>query len=165
MKSSTIAGGAFFILLVVAALGLGYRALEQELSRDAGTPAAIAPATAPSPGVPEDRPGFLYGRITADGGVTYEGRLRWGRGQEAFWGDFFNGKKKENAWAAQVAAEKLPKEWHRVEILGIEVVKKQRPADLGKLFLARFGDIARIEAVGRDVRVTLKSGTVFDLDR
>ena len=31
--------------------------------------------------------------------------------------------------------------------------------------MARFGDIARIEASGRDVRVTLKSGTVFDLDR
>ena len=30
--------------------------------------------------------------------------------------------------------------------------------------MARFGDIARIEARGRDVRVTLKSGNVFDLD-
>jgi hypothetical protein len=31
--------------------------------------------------------------------------------------------------------------------------------------MARFGDIARIEARGRHVRVTLKSGTVFDLNR
>ena len=31
--------------------------------------------------------------------------------------------------------------------------------------MARFGDIARIEARGRDLRVTLKSGTVFPLDR
>jgi hypothetical protein len=31
--------------------------------------------------------------------------------------------------------------------------------------MARFGDIARIEARGGDVRVTLKSGAVFDLDR
>jgi hypothetical protein len=29
--------------------------------------------------------------------------------------------------------------------------------------MARFGDITRIAARGRDVRVTLKSGTVFDL--
>ncbi len=36
---------------------------------------------------------------------------------------------------------------------------------LGRPFMARFGEIARIEAVGGDVRVTLKSGTVFDLDR
>ncbi len=31
--------------------------------------------------------------------------------------------------------------------------------------MTRFGDIVRIEARGRDVRVTLKTGTVFDLDR
>jgi hypothetical protein len=31
--------------------------------------------------------------------------------------------------------------------------------------MARFGDIRRIEANGRDLRVTLKSGTVFHLDR
>jgi hypothetical protein len=30
--------------------------------------------------------------------------------------------------------------------------------------MAGFGDIACIELLGRDVRVTLKSGTVFDLD-
>jgi len=37
--------------------------------------------------------------------------------------------------------------------------------DLGRPFMARFGDIARIEANGRDLRVTLKSGTMFHLDR
>ena len=31
--------------------------------------------------------------------------------------------------------------------------------------MARFGDIARIEAAGLDVRVVLKSGTGFSLDR
>ncbi len=31
--------------------------------------------------------------------------------------------------------------------------------------MGRLGDIARIEAGGRDIRVTLKSGTVFNLDR
>jgi len=31
--------------------------------------------------------------------------------------------------------------------------------------MARFGEITRIEARGREVRVTLKSGTVFHLDR
>ena len=38
--------------------------------------------------------GFLYGRINTEGGSTYEGRLRWGN-QEAFWGDFFNGTKRD----------------------------------------------------------------------
>jgi hypothetical protein len=87
--------------------------------------------------------GFLYGRITTYGGATYEGRLRWGGDEEAFWGDYFNGSKDENPWIA-----------HRM-----------RQIDLGRFFMARGGDIARIEARGGDVRVTLKSGTVFDLDR
>ena len=33
--------------------------------------------------------------------------------------------------------------------------------DLTRPFMARFGDIARIESAGRDVRLTLKSGTVL----
>ena len=36
---------------------------------------------------------------------------------------------------------------------------------MGRQFMARFGDIARLEAIGTDVRVTLKSGTTFDLRR
>jgi len=41
----------------------------------------------------------------------------------------------------------------------------QNPVDLGRPIMARFGDIARIDARGRDLRVTLKSGTVYHLDR
>ena len=61
--------------------------------------------------------------------------------------------------------ERLPKERHPIEIFGFEIAQRERPIDLGRPFMARFGDIARIEAHGRQVRVTLKSGTVFDLDR
>ncbi len=61
--------------------------------------------------------------------------------------------------------ERLPKERRPIEIFGVEIADREHPIDLGRLFMARFGDIARIEARGRDVRVTLKSGTVFDLDR
>ena len=35
---------------------------------------------------------------------------------------------------------------------------------LTRPYMARFGDITRIEMLGRNVRVTLKSGTVFDAD-
>ena len=37
------------------------------------------------------------------------GRLRWG-GEEAFWGNYFNGAKKENPWAdvAQVELDRPP---------------------------------------------------------
>ena len=165
MKRSTIAGTASVILLVPLALVFGYRALERQLGPRAAALPSSASSSAPSAGAPEDHPGFLYGRVTADGGLTYEGRLRFGIGQEAFWGDYFNGRKKENLWAAQVPAERLPTERHRVEILGIEVINRARPADLSRLVMARFGDIARIEPVGREVRVTLKSGTVLVLDR
>ena len=71
----------------------------------------------------------------------------------------------ENPWVAHVPPERLPKERRPIEIFGVEIAHRERPIDLGRLFMARFGDIARIEARGRDVRVTLKSGTVFDLDR
>jgi hypothetical protein len=127
------------------------------MSPTATTPAAREPAAA--------HPSFLYGVINTIDGVTYEGRLRWGDGEEAFWGDYFNGAKKENPWASHVPPERLPKERRPIEIFGFAIAHRERPIDLGRLFMSRFGDIARIEASGRDVRVTLKSGTVFDLDR
>ncbi len=53
-----------------------------------------------------------------------------------------------------------------LEIFGVEVFQWERQVDLARPFMARFGDIARIESEGgRDLRVTLKSGTVFHLDR
>ena len=159
MTRATIAGGAFATALVLLALALVVRdrAPEQDVDPAAATSPAITAA--------EAHPGFLYGRITTVDGATYEGRLRWGGDEEAFWGDYFNGAKDENPWAAHVPPERLPKERRPIEIFGIEIGDRERPIDLGRLFMARFGDIARIEARGRDVRVTLKSGTVFDLDR
>jgi hypothetical protein len=162
MKGSTIAGGAFATVLVLLALAAGYRALQ----RDVNPAKVTSPSgTAPAAAADEAHPSFLYGRITTVDGVTYEGRLRWGRGEEAFWGDYFNGAKKENPWVVHVPPERLPKERHSIEIFGFEIANRERASDLGRLFMARFGDIARIQASGRDVRVTLKSGTVFDLDR
>jgi hypothetical protein len=163
MKRSTVAVGVFAIVAVLIAFAAGYRAL----NRDA-TPAQVKPpgVTTVRAGAPEAvHPSFLYGRITAVDGVVYEGRLRWGGGEEAFWGNYFNGAKKENPWAAHVPPERLPKERRPIEIFGFEIVAREYPLDLGRLFMARFGDIARIEAGVRDVQVTLKSGTVFDLDR
>ena len=57
------------------------------------------------------------------------------------------------------------KERRPIEIFGVEIAHRERQIDLGRPFMARFGDIARIEPNGRDLRVTLKSGTVFHLDR
>jgi len=150
----------FVAVLVLLALAAGYRALKRHV-HPAGT--TSPPATAPAAG--DLHPSFLYGRITTVDGATYEGRLRWGGTEEAFWGDYFNGAKKENPWAAHVPPERLPKERRPIKILGIEIARRERPIDLGRLFMARFGDIARIEGGVRDVWVTLKSGTAFHLDR
>jgi hypothetical protein len=169
MKRATIAGGAFATLLVVLALAAGYRALKQDVGPAAATSPAVTPSTPPETAeaqpAAETHPGFLYGRITTVDRATYEGRLRWGGAEEAFWGDYFNGFKDGNPWAAHVPPERQPKERRPIEILGFEIARRERPMDLGRFFMARFGDIARIEARGGDVRVALKSGTVFDLDR
>jgi hypothetical protein len=154
-----IAGGTFAAVLVLLALAAGYRALKRDVDSTAATSPAITPSTAAA----EAHPAFLYGRITTDGGATYEGRLRWGGDEEAFWGDYFNGSKDENPWVAHVPLERL-QESRPIEIFGVEIAQRERQIDLGRPFMARFGDIARIEVRG-DLRVTLKSGTVFDLDR
>jgi len=172
MKPAATAGGALAVVFVLLALVAGYRVLEQHIDPGAVTPPAISPSPAAAAdekaaaeALAKANPGFLYGRVTTAGGATYEGRLRWGGGEEAFWGDYCNGTKHENNWAAQVPPERLPKERLPLEIFGFEFVVWERPMGLARPFMARFGDIARIEAQDLDVRVTLKSGTVFDLDR
>ncbi|RPJ80962.1 MAG: hypothetical protein EHM18_17600, partial [Acidobacteria bacterium] len=160
MTKTTTAGLAAAAVLVILALVAGYRALEQ----DSGPAAETSPA--PSTAAAEAHPSFLFGRVTTLRGVTYEGRLRWGRDQEAFWGDYFNGVRNENPWAAHVPPERLSREGRSIEIFGIKIASRDHQIDLGRPFMARFGDIARIEAAGaRKVRVTLKSGTVTDLNR
>ncbi len=173
MTRAKIAGGAFATVLVLLALAAGYRALNQDIHPAAATSPAVIPTIIPSttPAAAETYPaaeihqGFLYGRIATADGATYEGRLRWGVDQEAFWSDYFNGAKHENPWVAHVPPERLPKERRPIEIFGIKIAEKESQSDVGRPFMARFGEIARIEARGREVRVTLKSGTVFDLDR
>jgi hypothetical protein len=168
MTRSIIARGAFVLLVVLLAAAAGYRALRHEIrfaaARSPAIPPAAPTAAAETHPVAETQ-GFLYGRITTVDGATYEGRLRWGGDQEAFWGDSFNGFKHENPWLAYVPPERRPRERRRIEILGITFAHWERPSDGGRPFMAPFGEIARLEARGKQVRVTLKSGTVFDVDR
>jgi hypothetical protein len=161
MTRSAIGCGAFAAVILLAAVA-GYRALNRDVRPVAAPSPAIPPATTPTA---ETHPGFLYGRITTVDGATYEGRLRWGRDQEAFWGDYFNGSKHENRWLARVPPERQPTERVPFEILGFKIFERERRIEVRRQLLARFGEIARIEAHGKQVRVTLKSGTVYDLDR
>jgi len=164
MKKTSLIVIALALLACLVVIALRRDEPEREVDPAAATSPAITPSTAAAASEAE-APGFLYGRITTADGAVYEGRLRWGGDEEAFWGDYFNGFKDENPWAAHVPPERLPKERRPIEIFGFEIADRERQVDLGRPFMARFGDVARIEARGVDVRVTLKSGTVFDLDR
>ncbi|HBY61361.1 MAG TPA: hypothetical protein DEH78_16185 [Solibacterales bacterium] len=160
MKRSALAGGALAVVVFLIALGVALRTLG--LRRPSNHRAAIPVSGA---AFEETHESFLYGRVATVDDAVFEGRLRWGGSQEAFWGDYFNGAKKGNPWAAHVPPERLPKERHSIRIFGLEFGERENPAALNRLFMARYGDIAGIEAAGREVRVTLKSGTTFVLDR
>jgi hypothetical protein len=162
MKRATMSGGAFVTVLVLLVLAEHLRALEQDVDAWAATSPATTPSTAPTAEVNQ---GFLYGRVTSDDGATYEGRLRFGGDEEAFWGNYFNGFKDENPWATHAPLERLTQKRRPIGIFGFEISLGERQRDLGRPLMARFGDIARIEARSRDLWVTLKSGTVFHLDR
>ena len=168
MRRSTVVGGAVAAVAVLVALAAGYRALVRRVELKSADPSAtrssVAPETDARPASASDE-GYLYGRVTTRTGTTYEGRLRFGGDEEAFWGDYFNGWKRDNPWVALVPPERRPRERSAIEVFGLEVFARERELDLGRPFMARFGDLARIEASGRDVSVTLKSGTRFDLDR
>jgi hypothetical protein len=170
MSRSKIAGLAVVAVLVLIALAAVDRALKPDTERVVPKTPAITPATPQSAAGAQPEPdtyqGFIYGRITTIDGTTLTGRLRWGGGnEEAFWGDYFNGAKHENPWVAQVPAGAVPKERQPIEIFGFKVAERERKVNLGRQLMTPFGEIARIEARGLLVRVTLKSGAVFDLDR
>lgn len=161
--------GAFAFVLVLLALAVGYWVLERDDDPAPGTSSGTTHSITPAP--METHPsaathqGFLYGRIATVDGTAFEGRLRLGRGEEAFWGDYFNGFKDENPWVGLVPPEQVPTKRRPIEIFGFEIARREQPIDLGRPFMARFGDIAHIEAQGKDVRVMLKSGALFHLDR
>jgi hypothetical protein len=150
MTRATIAVGAFVTVLVVLVFVL---VVQRPPLKDAEPAARAAPGTA------KVQPGFIYGRVAVDGD-TYEGRLRWGGDQEAFWNDYFDGAKPENPWAVHAPGVDSP-----IEIFGFEIGGSDRRFNPARPFMARFGDLARIEANFGTVKVMLKSGTAFELDR
>ena len=162
MTRATITAGTFATVLALLAIAADRPARER-----GADPAAADPRVTTHSAL-EPHEGLLHGRVTTVDGAAYTGRLRFGqahaRDEEALWGNYFNGYKEENPWVAHAPLERLPKERPSMEIFGIEIAVGIRH-DPGRPFMARFGDIARIDARGRDLRVTLRSGTVFELDR
>ena len=156
MKKTTIAAWTVVLVLIILSVVAFYVARERGIT--AAATSRVGPEAQP-------HPSFLYGRVTTLPGAAYEGRLRFGDGEEAFWGDYFNGVKKENPWAAHVPPDRLPTVKRAVEVFGVTIRRTDGPANLGRPLMARFGDIARIEAHGTDARVTLKSGAAWDVNR
>lgn len=108
--------------------------------------------------------GLVHGRVVTDDGQVYEGRIRFGQDEETLWGHQFNGARASNPWIAYAPTEEMGGNRHAWTVLGIEIGLRAAPR-LERPFMARLGDITRIDARGRDLRVTLKSGTVAHLDR
>ncbi len=165
MKKATILGEAFAASFLTLVLTACHRDTRRDAESAAATLAAATPTSTAMNATATARDGFLYGRITLNDGTAYEGRLRWGVDEEALWSNYFNGARAKNAWAALVPQDQLPREHQSIGFFGIELVGWQNKVNLGRPFMARFGDIARIEPRGRDLRVILKSGTVVHLDR
>ena len=161
MRRTTIIGAA--MVAAAALIVFTFLALSGgEPAPASSVPASTTPAD-PSSAL-EVRPDVLYGRITTTDGETHEGRLRWGVDQEAFWGDLFDGLKSDNHWADHAPQERPATKRRKIEIFGVEIGGEDRSI-YRRLFMARFGDIVRIDAQVRDVQVTLKSRTRFVLDR
>ena len=114
MKGAKIAGGAFVTVLVLLALVQTKWALEQYIGPGSATSPAPTPSNGPAEEATQD---FLYGRVTTDD-ATYEGRLRFGGDEEAFWGNYFNGVKDDNPWSDYVPPERLARKRSRSKSSG-----------------------------------------------
>jgi len=168
MTRGRIAGGALAILLLLAAFAylVGSRDGERAPATSPALPAPSSPPrAADSDPATEADQGFLYGRVTTGDGVAYEGRLRWGIDQEAFWGDPFNGVKSENPWLARIPPEQMPSEQRSFEIFGFKLGASEHELEPSRPFMVCFGDLERLDARGDKVHVRLKGGTELDLDR
>jgi hypothetical protein len=106
--------------------------------------------------------GAIYGAVKTRAGKTYTGVIRWGN-EEAFWDDHFNATK-----------EKLPYAEYRDELAdvghshGIRIFGHNLFVDVGassRQFVARFGDIRKIEVDGSDeATITMKNGAVIGVE-
>lgn len=106
--------------------------------------------------------GRLYGTVTTHAGVSYTGLIRWG-GQEAFWDDLFQSLKIDLPYAsyAEPVEPDEESEWWWQE-LAKKLLEKVESHEMGRIFIARFGDISKLEVVGADdAVVTMRSGTTY----
>ena len=111
-----------------------------------------------------DTQGFIYGRVTAESGTVYEGRLRWNGDEEAFWGDFFNATKEGRPYEDEVPDRAFREEREPIRIFGIRIGSHSWSSS-GRQLVARFGDLRRIDVHrGDEATLVMKSGLKVDID-
>jgi uncharacterized protein YlzI (FlbEa/FlbD family) len=111
----------------------------------------------------DDHQGFLYGRVLTESGSEYTGFLRWGS-QEAFWDDLFHSGKEDLPYLDELDDDE------------IRALKKSRRRgfslfrdwgdhyDVSRMFIARFGDIEKIEPMGEgEADVRMKNGNEYEV--
>ena len=113
-----------------------------------------------------DTRGFIYGRVVTESGSEYEGFLRWGT-QEAFWDDLFNSEKVDLPYIDYLDDDEYDRlnrrNRRRISIFGLHInVEGDFLSD--RQFVARFGDIERIEPLGSgEAIVYMKNGSEYDV--
>ena len=117
MRAAAFSATAFVMLLVVVLVGT--TGPSRGRSRRRAVP--VEDTSPPAPRRAEAGEGFLFGRVTTETGTTYVGRLRFGRDEEAFWGDYFNGFKSQNPWADQPPVAGLTQKRRSFTIFGFEI--------------------------------------------
>ncbi len=112
-----------------------------------------------------DTQGFIYGRVTAESGTVYEGRLRWNGDEEAFWGDIFNSTKEERPYMDEMPERSRRRKNDDIKIFGLRIGSRSSWGWSGASFRVRFGDMKKIEVRrGDEATVTMKNGTEYDID-
>lgn len=115
--------------------------------------------------------GFLYGTLVDQSGATHTGFLRW-ESEEAYWDDTFDSRQVESLWREHIDFEALHKEKQKayfeshglLDRLAYALHNKNPDDDLSRLFLVRFGDLARIAIDADDnITITLNNGAQYEV--
>jgi len=103
----------------------------------------------------EENQGFIYGTVETTNGNSYRGILRWGR-EESFWDDHFNAGKDEMPHRRRDYRDRDDRDdrddhrRRRIRVFGITVGYDWDWDHGGRHFVARFGDLQKLEIHGGD---------------
>ena len=123
----------------------------------------------------QDNRGFIYGTVITESGTEYRGFMRWGK-QEAFWDDLFHSLKDELPYIDEIEDMDLMDEdpddrrdrrdrGGKIKVFNFRIDwDKDDDWGASRVFVARFGDIERLEITGdEDALVVLRNGDEFDV--